>query len=723
MASTEEYKDFDSESKMFIQSLIKDIVSMAIIRATIIPGENYMDFQTDYEEKRKKLIDKYLKKKEEEIEVEEIKNDLEKYYKKHKTVNVPRGRKSKGALRKLGSIVCNIRSTHSYIIKNPKFFYWLLDRGFCMSFSHRKKDEKRHKEAVDKVKEEHAKILSKEKNCRFFYNEPELKKEIDDLNVVCIAEYEDYKAKCAIAGAKNEHLIYGKPYPRETNDYGDARLIYFNTKSNNLKSFGEEVKLSYIEPQWIQPDGGIYKLLRNGKKSKVCYGNSNLQFKLGLECLDSRVKINIYLLVLFSYFPHLNWKKFCQNIERKKNGNMLDVDHILQKKEICHFAYLECIPHSENLYRMNYYKNFSKDARTIISSKPFKIFNNDKPIYNAINTNDGANFLKENYGFKQKMLACRISRALNNKSDRHETEQKFFKKFGITFKYVENFIESQKDLDGEIWYFNPNNEHDSEVLLWMQAEDPYLKDSSLKAISNKGRIWDGNNHKRYGNINKKEVVIIIEEAILANAEPPSKIHSNCDGNKLIHKLVWLACKKEKIPAGKLILHKNGDEYLRQNEYGQRINVYSNDIDSLYIGSDKKNAIDRVEDMISWYKRIPSREFRIYNSEGQFQGTYHSVMEFLKDVGEESKTKKWGGLFAVLKGTKIHCLGYTIDYVIPRPNMPVHIRPGKKMMDIKTNKPCFIKKLAKRIYIEFCDNQVKASRTNTIQQPAFKDIEE
>ena len=72
MASTEEYKDFDSESKMFIQSLIKDIVSMAIIRATIIPGENYMDFQTDYEEKRKKLIDKYLKKKKRKLKLRKL---------------------------------------------------------------------------------------------------------------------------------------------------------------------------------------------------------------------------------------------------------------------------------------------------------------------------------------------------------------------------------------------------------------------------------------------------------------------------------------------------------------------------------------------------------------------------------------------------------------------------------------------------------------------------
>ena len=255
----------------------------------------------------------------------------------------------------------------------------------------------------------------------------------------------------------------------------------------------------------------------------------------------------------------------------------------------------------------------------------------------------------------------------------------------------------------------------------MQAEDPYLKDSSLKAISNKGRIWDGNNHKKNGEILEKEV-IIIEEAILANTKPPTKKHSY-HGNKRIHKLVWLACKKEKIPAGKLILHKNGDEHLRQNKFGQRINVYTNDIDSLYIGSDEQNTIDKVKDTISWYKRIPSREFRIYNPKGQFQGTYHSVIEFFRDIGEESEGKKWSHLNGVLRGEKTHCRGYTIEYVIPRNNMPVNIRPGKKMIDIKTNKPCFIKELKNKIYIEFCDNQVKASRTSTIQQPAFKDIEE
>ena len=192
------------------------------------------------------------------------------------------------------------------------------------------------------------------------------------------------------------------------------------------------------------------------------------------------------------------------------------------------------------------------------------------------------------------------------------------------------------------------------------------------------------------------------------------------GSHKIHQLVWSAFEEDEI-GDRMILHKNGDEYLRTNEDGKTINVYTNEIESLYLGDAQQNSRDKVADDIAWCKRIPSEEYRIYDEIGHFDGNYHSVQEFVESRPENNQS--WVHLNDVLKGNRISCHGFTIEHVIKRPNMPLHVRVGKTMLDIKTNTRCVIKELRNRgcVDIEFCNTQLHASRKHSKTNPTFKEI--
>ena len=125
------------------------------IAATVVPYETYKDLRTPYKTKEQDLINKYVQKikddRENEVEVQELKQQLAEYKEQHGNVNVTPAKKEKI----MASKISDIRVKHNYIVRNPKFFDWLLDEGkLIMAFKPgtTKKDEKKHQKQIEKVR-------------------------------------------------------------------------------------------------------------------------------------------------------------------------------------------------------------------------------------------------------------------------------------------------------------------------------------------------------------------------------------------------------------------------------------------------------------------------------------------------------------------------------------------------------------------------------------------
>lgn len=720
--------------------------------ATVVPYETYKDFQTPYKTKEQDLIDKYVQKikedRENEVEIQELKQQLAEYKKQHGHVNVTAAKNQK-----LRGKITDIRHRHDYIVRNPKFFQWLLDEGkLIMAFKpHRKsaeKDEKKHQEKIDEVraKQEKEKEAFGKKKYRVDTLQdrfPKIKDELAALNEECLKEFHAYLEECKIASKNNRHPIYGIPAPLKRNINGDALLVYFNTHSKNLDERGKRVTLDYEKEYWIQSDGGIYTLKKNGEKSYISNGSTrgltyHLKIKDGIArswpAGAAAARPPISLLVLFSYFPHLNWKPFCRAAGRKIKGKVAaEVDHVKQVHEKCHFAYLEAVPGPENVHRNKFSATHStrrkKEAET--RGKPFHIFHDGKPIpiFTASTAQVGAAFLQnefpETYVIKEHSLARSLRTALNPEEPRHESAIKYFSKRKIRLSHTQEHSDSQLGKDDETWSYNPlkKEKHPKGALTWKQPNDPRLKGCKLLAISDKGRIMSSDGQIGCGTLAKlaqrKQKILILDNERAKRKKAPPKIHSRYD-QKGIGDLIWPAHKEEKI-GDRMVLHKNGDQYLRTNEDGKTINVYNNHLESLYLGDAAQNAKDRSDDEIAWDRQFPEREARLYDTSGRrIPGTFCSVTEIRQkheDIFRTNIYKVWEGEMYHFNG------GYTIEFVIPRPGRPPCVRVGKIMIDKKTKKRCVIKKLLKTGYveIEFCDNTNIISRQNKVAYPAFEDI--
>ena len=706
------------------------------IATTVVPYEKYTDFQKPYKKKEAALIDKYVQQmkddRENEVVVQELKTKLVKYKEEHGIVNVPQDDEE------LGNIINNIRNQFHHIVNNPKFFDWLLDKGFIMAFfagRTPKKDEKRHLEKIDEVRAKQRQATEafetqqyiKASLCKQF---PILKEELAALKEECQRGFHDYIKKCKIACKKGHHPIYGIPVPLKRNIYGDASLVHFNTTSTNPDERGERVTLD-IE-RWIQPDGGIYTLKKNGKKGKITYGSKEHSSVKINRTLPSEATVPIYLLVLFSYFPHLNWKPFCRAAGKKRKAeSSAEIDHILQVHEKCHFAYLEAVPGSENTYRNKFSATHStqreKSGKT--QGKPFHIFHGGIEIFTASTAQEGVTFLKERFpekfqAMKEHSLVIKLSAALHQESRYCELEKKYFLDRGIILVYTQEYLNSQKYLLDEVWRYNltQTDKHPKDVLTltWKQPNDPHLKDCKLLAISNKGRIMFTDGEIKDGSINheKHEPVVLEDELRAKRKRAPTKIHSLYNG-KGIHTLVWPAFKEEKR-GDRMVLHENGDEFLRTNKDGKKINVYTNELASLYLGDAAQNNRDRVVDEIDWARRIPANEACFYDPAGcLIQETFFSVQEFC----QERDFTYNSDLLQVWDGKSTHSHGYTLEFVIPRPDRPPCVRVGKEMIDKKTKNQCVIKKLKDGggVEIEFCDGKKIVSRRNSVTNPAFEDV--
>tara|TARA_Y100000389_G_scaffold21665_1_gene18585 strand:+ start:940 stop:2070 length:1131 start_codon:yes stop_codon:yes gene_type:complete len=172
---------------------------------------------------------------------------------------------------------------------------------------------------------------------------------IDYRKITSKKQLKDY-----IKEIDNGLLIYGEPKhtPSPINKE-DALMVVF-----------DETKFKY----YITPLGDKYRL--NEKNEKILVSeNKGRSYQIKLA--NGELKIfRVHHLQLWSYYPHLDWKTFCENIQRqKKNGNAT-VDHILQDKnnKVCHYKYLEAVPIGENVRRNNI--NNEKKKR-FVPSKEF----------------------------------------------------------------------------------------------------------------------------------------------------------------------------------------------------------------------------------------------------------------------------------------------------------------------------------------------------------------
>lgn len=781
MASTKEYKDFDSESKMIVHSVIEDIVEMAIIRATIVPGEYYKNFSEKFMLEKNKLIDKFIIPAiENEYETKKLKSAFQRYFDKHRNANVtnlkdPYIDTDTGL--NLSEIANNIRNRWDHIKKNPKFFEWLIEKGFKLHNFKGKENEKRIKD----IRSIHSKInidkkkYYEERYDKFYHISDEYKDDIETLISNQQKEFDNYIDECSACVDIKTHPIYGPEKPERLNKFGDANLVYFSTELGNNN--GKKMIFQY--EKFIQRDGGIYTILKNGEKSKISYGSKKQQLvalQIQIKGCDKTIQRNIHLLRMMSYYPHLNWEPFCKcNIKSQGKGTM-EIDHITQNHSNCHYVFLEVVPNYENAYRSSRFSKNNKERRKqagITTGKSMNIIQHGTVVKQVENAREASEYLKSNLEID--ISSIDIPLIANDKLDSRPGLRKLKDNGNFDIKYTDEYQKSQEDLAGEIWRFNPKYEHDPQVLLWIQRfnnnntklyktmilqewfhcgmkrkfsckiltwkqhKHKILIKSKLIAISNKGRVWTKNYGKKYTEPKSNDEIVIIEEVIREKGKRPKKLHSYAgsdDGAVLVH-LAW-SHKKISKDEYRWVLHKNGDEYLRNNKHGQIINVYNNEFESLYIGSPEENSRDQIIDEIEWYKKFPEEEFLIFDPIGVNIGKFHSVMEFAHSINEQAAS--WSHLYAVLNGERRHCKGYTIKHVISRPNMPIHLYVGKKVIDIKTKKKCIIQKFTNNstIVIELCDSneitrrwapiknigkELNIRNGSRIIREAFKDIEE
>ena len=137
-----------------------------------------------------------------------------------------------------------------------------------------------------------------------------------------------------------------------------------------------------------------------------------------------------------------------------KGNNNAEVDHVLQIHAKCHYAYLECVPHSENAYRTKFSSTNAARIKKkgITQGKPFDIYKDNDKVYTAATSQEGSVYIIEHlYKFPDHTdLASSIRGALNKNSAKHKCCVKLFAKHGITLKYTKEFLESQEDLPDEI---------------------------------------------------------------------------------------------------------------------------------------------------------------------------------------------------------------------------------------------------------------------------------
>jgi hypothetical protein len=441
------------------------------------------------------------------------------------------------------------------------------------------------------------------------------------------------------------HYIYGKTHITEKNrcpntEFPDDVLLVA------LDENGKQLKLKFR--YYITPFGDMYQL--NKKNDKIWKRENECKYyKLALVDGSTRYCLPHHLQ-LWSYYSNLDWSEFCKNKGEIGKGDA-EVDHILQGHKRCHFKFLEAVPRSENIRRSKMSsngKNADKQSGTT-RGKPFHIWidgikivdeNNIDKVFET--TAIGIQYLKQEYRItiSEKSIRNYIkSKGVFESSNNHK----------LRFDYTKEYKERLKDLPGEIWYSPYQWKQKGEI-------EKIFKDSSgnpPQSISNLGRLLDGKG-KRTRGIQCKD------------ANKNTKLNSIFNSVS-VHKLVWLAFSDE--PIGELyILHNKEHDSNEKDENGNCIR-YSNEFNTLRLGTHGDNMIERGEDRQSEKERDHMNEFIVKDPYGNEIMRSYYLPDCLKGLCEAypNITFADGCIRLCLDNDRHHHKGFTFAYVnsIPR----------------------------------------------------------
>jgi len=440
------------------------------------------------------------------------------------------------------------------------------------------------------------------------------------------------------------HYIYGTPHITKDNV---SPICPYDVLLVALDENGKPLALKY--QYYTNPFGDMYQLNKNNEK---IYKRENKCTRYRLVLVDGSSRLfRPHHLQIWSYYsnPKKNdWSEFCKNKDKNcenSNGDA-EVDHILQGHKRCHFKFLEAVPQAENIRRSKMSSNGQNASKQsgITKGKPFHIWIDGIKIVDENNIDKvfvtlpiGSEYLKQEYDIT--ISDANISNYIRSKGVFTSSDNR-----KLRFDYTEEYKETLNNLPGEIWYKPDEWKHKGEI--------ENSSGNPPKAISNLGRILDGNG-KRTRGIQCKN-----SEGNLINS---SKFNGVC-----VHKLVWLAFSDE--PIGKLKILHNKEHDSNEKDQNGNCTRYSNAFETLRLGTNLDNMIEMGEDRQREKERDPNNEFIVKNPNGVEIMRSHYVPDCIKRLCEAypNETLTYGCIHLCLNNDRPHHNGFTFTYVIPRP---------------------------------------------------------
>ena len=422
-------------------------------------------------------------------------------------------------------------------------------------------------------------------------------------------------------------LIYGEPkYTKSPFNNEDALLIVFDEK-------GKQVKLKFA--YYMTPEGHRYRLNKKNEKIRVSENKGRVY---GLRLLDGSIKgFQVHHLQLWSYYPHLDWKPFCENIQNNGGNNDATVDHIKQEHTACHYKYLEAVPQSENVRRSNRINDKERALRQAQSQgKPFIMKLDEEQIGDVFHsTYEAVKYLSKEHDIM--VYPSSISACLNGR-----TKTAYYER--ITCTYTEEYLNSQKDLDDEIWKtLDECCQKDAIIKRYKRMQNVIPP----KAISNKGRIKTNMGKKTNGIRDK------------------GNNHSTFNSVDL-SMLVWETFSEEVI-GNLFLLHDDKHHSNTFDEKTGKVIRYSNWFETLRLGTQQENMEEMSREMQRVAELDPKNEFIVRDKEG-----IEVMRSFYPPDCADKLNKKYPGKrvgsskisTCLKKKLKTH-QGFTFKFVIPR----------------------------------------------------------
>ena len=425
-------------------------------------------------------------------------------------------------------------------------------------------------------------------------------------------------------------LIYGEPkYKKSPINKEDALIVALDIKGRQIK-----LKFEY----YTTPEGHKYRLKKNNDGTfKKIYATENKggRYSLRLENGDKK-KFPVHHLQLWSYYPRLDWKPFCENLQGNGGNKDASVDHIKQEHTACHYKYLEAVPQSENARRSGLSKDKERKVKEAQSrGKPFIMKLDGEQIGDVFDSgNDAVDYLSKTH--KINIDSASISSCLTGKTKTAYNRR-------LTFEYTKEYLDSQKDLDGEIWRKREEWCQKNAIINRYKHKQ---NDVPPKEISNKGRIMTNTGKITNGN----------------------KVHnenSSRFNGVQVHNLIWEAFSVEVI-GDKLLLH-DDKHYSNKKDKNGKVIRYSNWIETLRLGTHQENMEDLSRENLRVAKHNPANEFIVRDKERVEVKRSHYVPRCVDELKAQFRGKRFSdsGIRDCLKKRLKTHQGFTFNYVIPR----------------------------------------------------------